>query len=445
MPDQQIPSDLPGVEKSRRRRLKNSSKRKHCLANSSRHQTIPARIPMDIPSDAAIPDARPGVELAQSLRLPSALNIREILDCMPVALAVIDSDYRFVVLNRRMAELIGCAAEVCVGLPVREVVPPVALQLEQHLLAALSGELIEDVELRDHSGDVAPCWGVHSLAPLHDEAGVVAGVLWVQHDGIGQRPARPQTAPVGRRRRILMAEDLPMNQIIIADMLELAGHEVLTVGDGAAAVNMVRRETFDLVLMDIEMPLMDGIAATHAIRALGAAGAIPIVAMTANHGPEQLAACRAAGMDAYISKPIDRAYLLATIDKWFRSGEHRSPRSSTAERNTLDERVLDDVRFRFGAYRARCFIQEIRQKVEASLEQLSDSHCRKELGDSLHSLVSLAGHLGLRDLSSSAHALMVVVRKRAEGEPAVAAEFRHSAARALSVLNTELFAEARAD
>jgi CheY-like chemotaxis protein len=237
-----------------------------------------------------------------------------------------------------------------------------------------------------------------------------------------------------------MAEDLPMNQIIIADMLELAGHEVLTVGDGAAAVNMVRRETFDLVLMDIEMPLMGGIDATHAIRALGVAGAIPIVAMTANHGPEQLAACRAAGMDAYISKPIDRAYLLATIDKWLRSRGHRTSRPLTAQRDTFDERVLDDVRLRFGAYRARCFVKEIRQQLEASLQHLSDGDCRKALGDSLHSLVSLAGHLGLRDLSSSAHALMVAVRSRAEGEPAVAAEFRNSAARALAVLTAELFA-----
>jgi CheY-like chemotaxis protein len=397
---------------------------------------------MDIPSDAAVADARSGVELAQSLPLSSALNIREILDCLPLALAVIDSDHRFVILNRRMAELIGCAAELCIGLPVCEVVPPVALQLAQHLTVALSGEPVEDVDLRDHSGNVAPCWGVHSLEPLHDDAGVVAGVLWVQHDAIGQRPARQQAASAGRRRRILMAEDLPMNQIIIADMLELAGYEVLTVCDGAAAVNMVRREAFDLVLMDIEMPLMDGIAATHAIRALGAAGAIPIVAMTANHGPEQLAACRAAGMDAYISKPIDRAYLLATIDKWLRSGDHRSPTLPTGGRSTFDERVLDDVRVRFGAYRTRCFVQEIRQQVEASLQQLSDGDCRKGLGDSLHSLVSLAGHLGLRDLSSSAHALMVAVRNRAEGEPAVAAEFRRSAARALDALNVELSAEA---
>jgi CheY-like chemotaxis protein len=445
MPDQQHPSDRPVVEKSRRGHLKKSSKRKPSLANSSCHQTIPARIPMDIPSDAAIPGARPGVELAQSPCLASALNIREILDCIPLALAVIDSDRRFVILNRRMAELIGCAAEVCIGLPVCEVVPPVAPQLERHLLAALSGEFIEDIELRHCSGDVAPCWGVHSLAPLHDEDGVVAGVLWVQHEGIGQKPARQQTASTGGRRRILMAEDLPMNQIIIADMLELAGHEVLTVGDGAAAVNMVRRETFDLVLMDIEMPLMGGIAATHAIRALGTAGAIPIVAMTANHGPEQLAACRAAGMDAYISKPIDRAYLLATLDKWLRSGDHRSPSSSTAERSIFDERVLDDVRLRFGAYRARCFIQEIRQQVEGSLQQLSDGDCRKELGDSLHSLVSLTGHLGLRDLSSSAHALMVAVRSQADDERAVAAEFRKSAARALSVLNAELSVKAKVD
>ena len=85
MPDQQHPSDRPVVEKSRRGHLKKSSKRKPSLANSSCHQTIPAKIPMDIPSDAAIPrcSTRCG-GVAQSPCLASALNIREILDCIPL-------------------------------------------------------------------------------------------------------------------------------------------------------------------------------------------------------------------------------------------------------------------------------------------------------------------------------------------------------------------------
>jgi signal transduction histidine kinase/ActR/RegA family two-component response regulator len=106
--------------------------------------------------------------------------------------------------------------------------------------------------------------------------------------------------------RILVAEDNDVNQILINAVLARMGHRVHLVADGRQAVEAVRRGDYDLVLMDLQMPGMDGMEATQAIRALGDARAtLPIIAMTANAFEEDRRACLAAGMDDYVAKPID--------------------------------------------------------------------------------------------------------------------------------------------
>jgi signal transduction histidine kinase/CheY-like chemotaxis protein len=112
-------------------------------------------------------------------------------------------------------------------------------------------------------------------------------------------PARPPL-------RILVAEDNDVNQILIDAVLTRMGHVVHLVANGLLAVEAVRGGDYDLVLMDLQMPAMDGVEAAQAIRALGdGRAAIPIIAMTANAFEEDRQACLAAGMDDYLSKPID--------------------------------------------------------------------------------------------------------------------------------------------
>ncbi|HYD65002.1 ATP-binding protein [Azospirillum sp.] len=121
------------------------------------------------------------------------------------------------------------------------------------------------------------------------------------------------TAPA----RILLAEDLPMNQELAATMLRRAGHTVDVVPDGAAAVAAVHDTVYDMILMDVRMPVMDGLAATVAIRALsGPAREVPIVAMTANAMPDEVAKCRDAGMDDVVVKPVEREALLDAVAQW---------------------------------------------------------------------------------------------------------------------------------
>jgi signal transduction histidine kinase/CheY-like chemotaxis protein len=134
----------------------------------------------------------------------------------------------------------------------------------------------------------------------------------------GPEQARaPEAAPTQQAaRRILVAEDNGVNQILIKAMLDHLGHYSDIVADGFEAVRQVQEASYDLVLMDIQMPGMDGEAATRAIRALpGPVSRVPIVAMTANAMVEERAAYLAAGMNDHVAKPLDLGRLAAVIDR----------------------------------------------------------------------------------------------------------------------------------
>lgn len=118
--------------------------------------------------------------------------------------------------------------------------------------------------------------------------------------------------------RLLLVEDNAVNRELIRAMLEPFGVGVETANDGVAGVEAMRQGHYDLVLMDVQMPVMDGLTATREIRAMeGARGvATPIVAMTANVLPEQIATCLAAGMDDHLGKPINPTKLLEAVARW---------------------------------------------------------------------------------------------------------------------------------
>ena len=114
--------------------------------------------------------------------------------------------------------------------------------------------------------------------------------------------------------RILMADDAAANRELVVAILGGLGVALETVEDGARAVEAARSGGYDLILMDVHMPVMDGLDATRAIRALdGEAGRVPIIALTANVQPEQVQRCREAGMDDHVGKPIQVAELLRVI------------------------------------------------------------------------------------------------------------------------------------
>jgi signal transduction histidine kinase len=127
----------------------------------------------------------------------------------------------------------------------------------------------------------------------------------------------PQPAAAPGAARILLVDDHPMNREVGAALLTLVGCRVETAENGQQAVAMAARGGYDIILMDIHMPEMDGLAATRAIRALdGPAGQIPIIAMSADALPQQVERCYAAGMVDHVAKPVQREVLYAKISRW---------------------------------------------------------------------------------------------------------------------------------
>jgi two-component system, sensor histidine kinase and response regulator len=116
--------------------------------------------------------------------------------------------------------------------------------------------------------------------------------------------------------RVLLVEDSVVNQQVATELLRMAGVLVDTAGDGRSAVDAARATVYDLILMDIQMPLLDGMSATREIRQLPGYDDVPIVAMTANAFDEDRRACLEAGMNDHLAKPVDPDRLFGTLERW---------------------------------------------------------------------------------------------------------------------------------
>ncbi|RZU98266.1 response regulator [Spiribacter vilamensis] len=132
-------------------------------------------------------------------------------------------------------------------------------------------------------------------------------------DAMASDSAEAPTVPT-RIGRILVVEDNPVNQLVARAMLSKMGHRVVVVENGRQALEQFEAETFDLVVMDMQMPVMDGLEATRELRARGAA--LPIIAMTANAMDEDEQRCLDAGMQNVVKKPVDATELGATIERY---------------------------------------------------------------------------------------------------------------------------------
>jgi PAS domain S-box-containing protein len=171
-----------------------------------------------------------------------------------------------------------------------------------------------------------------------------------------ERPSEPDTPVAGRHdslnARVLVAEDNKGNQMVTEVLLRKAGCEVRLVDDGAQAVKAVGEEDFDVILMDMSMPNMDGLEATRQIRALdGKAANTPIIAMTANAFADDRHKCMEAGMNDFISKPISIDGLLDRLAHWVSPAapipvaENRAEPDSADgdEAELMDQQVLADL------------------------------------------------------------------------------------------------------
>jgi len=182
--------------------------------------------------------------------------------------------------------------------------------IARQLVELMGGEIGLDSE----PGRGSTFWFTVPLAPCAAPSDMGDGVAGPRGSG------EPQEASSRRAGRILLVEDYALNREAARAHLTGAGHTVDAVENGELAVEACRRQGYDLVLMDVQMPRMDGYEATRRIRAQGGDRSLPILGLTAHTDAGSRAACLEAGMDDVVNKPIRRTPLLATIDAWLARG-----------------------------------------------------------------------------------------------------------------------------
>ena len=229
---------------------------------------------------------------------------------------------------------------------------------------------------------------------------------------------------------ILLAEDLPMNQELAKAMIGRMGHRVEVAADGMAAVTAASEREYDLILMDIQMPKMDGITATRRIRELGGAAAeVPIVAMTANVMPEQVREFFSAGMNGHVAKPVRQAELHAAITSALAGRRRVEPEPAVPEEApAFDAATFADVKGMLPPERLAVHLETLAALVERVAQGTEGPGGSEELIPNAHKIVSQAGMLGLMRLSERARSVEEAARSADPSAlPPVLARFREAA------------------
>jgi CheY-like chemotaxis protein len=240
--------------------------------------------------------------------------------------------------------------------------------------------------------------------------------------------------------RILVVDDLDTNREIVEAYLEDIGYHIDTVGSGVEAIQMIGSERYDLVLMDIQMPIMDGVTATKHIRAMPyPIRDIPIVAMTGNVLPQQVRSYLDAGMNDHIGKPIERAQLYNNVRRWLPKARdvrvQLGPSSLNFDKPKLEE-LVDVV----GAEKAK----RIATKFLSDLTEAFKFKCTlAEAQQEAHALINCAGVLGLQNLVTACRAVEFVSPEDADRGLAAVEEVRREQSAARQTLSSHLLPRLR--
>ncbi len=221
----------------------------------------------------------------------------------------------------------------------------------------------------------------------------------------------PAAAPaLLRGRRVLLAEDNEFNQLVAGELLaDVAGMQVTVVTDGEQAVDRVRHMPFDLVLMDLQMPVMDGYRATQLIREDPALAQLPIIAMTAHALAGERQKCLDAGMNDHVGKPFEPAALFEVLARWLRPAE--VPIAAPTAPSAVPGGVSFDIGLRRCLGRRDLYERVLRRYLESpgssagSMRAALDRGDRAALAALAHSAVSSAGTIGAEALVEAARAL----------------------------------------
>jgi CheY-like chemotaxis protein len=250
-------------------------------------------------------------------------------------------------------------------------------------------------------------------AQLFECVSAVLGHAAASEEPVPQAPEDP-TGDTGTR--VLVVEDIPINQDVVVAMLEDMAYRVEVVSDGREALDALASRHYDIVLMDCQMPVMDGYQATAEIRRREAeaadGGHVPILALTAHAAEGERERCLAAGMDDYLSKPFRRDALREILERWSGSqGEGPSapgaaPGAPREAEGPIDFAALDAIRELESAQQPTLLADLIRSHRERSAELMEDLRWALEDNDedgvreAARSLETSSGNVGARAVAA---------------------------------------------
>jgi CheY-like chemotaxis protein len=210
------------------------------------------------------------------------------------------AEYDILIVDLSMPELTGVDL-------IEEILNKNAAKLPYIILVSA---MIEHLECSDDIRRII--WRTHAKPIVREELEVDLRQLQKIHLHQASNIVQPQT-----KFKILVAEDNEINAEVVKTMLETSGYDVSIVGDGEKAINACIFEEFDLILMDLQMPVMDGLTATAKLKT-EINFKKPIIALTANAYVEDREKCKSVGMADFLSKPIDKVSLLTMIQKYLK-------------------------------------------------------------------------------------------------------------------------------
>ncbi len=281
--------------------------------------------------------------------------------------------------------------------------------LEFHVRAGPPEDPRPTVQVVCRRSGTQPDYNASALTPA-----LVADFLDAARTTAGEKQPAPAEPP-RPGQRILLVEDNKVNQEVARRLLVRMGHEVTVAANGAEGLALVGSRAFDLVLMDMQMPVMDGLEATRAIRRSEGLRHIPIVAMTANAFNTDRDACLEAGMDDFLTKPVDREALEAAMDRVFGAVPPvagRAPEPSDAAEATppaLSDKRVAMLRSELGDDGVEFLIGTFLEDASGLIRDLSAALGDDDAGAvrrALHTLKGSAGNVGFLEIEWLATRLM---------------------------------------
>ena len=290
---------------------------------------------------------------------------------------------------------------------------------------------LEDVQLAQRAAGLGLAAVVRKPATASNQHDAMQTVFFNPDEKHRETPAQARDTariPQYGGLRVLLAEDNPINQEVAVELLRASGLVVDVASNGAQAVDMAQRQAYDLILMDVQMPIMDGLEATRVLRRLEGPEHTPIVAMTANAFEEDRRLCLAAGMNDHIGKPVEVPVLHMVLQRWLPTRSVKASRSRTAPeptaadaRRALIERVPGlQIRIGLAYVQGRLDRYEVllHKFIASSQDDLARLRGALERADragvaaAAHSLRGAAAVVGATDMERAAQEVEIVIGER---------------------------------